>query len=119
MKENRKVYLLLLILSLCTGGAISLYYWTHDTLKDVRYIPLYMAILAFVYVLLQMLKRYLFSKGNWWDWLYYIGLLAVALPTFFMTDANAGMFHLFAEIGTLFLIFPVLLDGKQWLDGKV
>lgn len=118
MKENRTIGILLVALSLIFGTAIIYYFWSVETLEACVNLPVYVVILSFCYVLAQILKRYFFNRKNWWDWLYYIGLLAIVLPSFLMTEKNASFFHLFTDFGTFFLIIPALLDGKLMLNNK-
>jgi uncharacterized membrane protein HdeD (DUF308 family) len=118
MKENRYIKITLLILSLVVGALVIMYYWSVVDVDGILMLPMYVVILSFVYVLLQILKRYLFKRKNWWDWLYYIGLIAIVLPTFFVNETNAATYHLLTDYGTFFLIIPILLDGAQLVKNK-
>lgn len=118
MKENRKIFIVLLLLSTLISGAVITYYWVHESVEASRTLPMYVVGLIFGYVLVQMAKRQLFTRRNWWDWLYYLGLLSVVLPTFFMTTRNASLFHIVTDFGVFFLLIPVFLDGKQWMNEK-
>ena len=86
---------------------------------SLRSVPIYIMILAFVYILLQIAKRYLYKEYNWWDWLYYIGLIAMMLPTIFATEENLETFNLFTDFGVLFLIIPILFDGNRLIQNKL
>jgi len=87
-------------------------------MDGIQMLPMHLVILSFVYVLLQILKRYLFKRKNWWDWLYYIGLVSIVLPTFFVNETNTDFYHLLTDYGTFFLIIPILLDGTQLVNTK-
>lgn len=110
MKENKVVQLIFAIAALIIGGNIIFYYWSHSTLSSMQMVPMYLMILAFVYILLQIGKRYVFKRQKWWDWLYYIGLTGMMLPVFFASGSNVNTFNTIADYGTLFLVIPVLLD---------
>ncbi len=118
MRENRTVKVALLILSLVLGGYLISYFWMANTLEDIKYLPMPVVIVSFGYVLMQMAKRALFSKKNWWDWLYYIGLIAIVLPTFLASEERLGLFEILTDYGSFFLIIPIFLDGKQMLESK-
>lgn len=118
MKENRKIYPVLLLLSLLIGGMVVAYYWMNGSWEARINLPVYLLVLVFAYVVVQVTKRFLFARRNWWDWLYYIGLLAVVLPTYFMETTQQEYFHWLTDFGTIFLIVPVLLDGKSWMNEK-
>lgn len=118
MKENRKIYILLLLLSTLVSGGVITYYWMTESVDASRMLPMYVVAMVFGYVLIQIAKRQLFKRRNWWDWLYYLGLLAAVLPTFFMTEENASLFHIVTDFGVFFLLVPVFLDGKQWMNEK-
>jgi hypothetical protein len=118
MKENRILQIVLMLLGLAIGGVIVAYYWMNNSFESVTYVPVYMMILAFCYVLTQISKRYFFKNQNWWDWLYYIGLIAMMLPNFFVNEAYSEIYNTLTDVGTLFLVIPILLDGKQIINGK-
>jgi hypothetical protein len=119
MKENRKVYGILLALSLMAGAYVVVYFWMDASLERMRALPMDVIVALFVYIFMQIVKRQWFTRRNWWDWLYYLGLLAVVLPTYLVTEENASLFSWGAQIGTLCLLIPAILDGKSLIsDGK-
>ena len=101
---------------LLVGGVVINYYWNNDSLESMVSVPITIMIFTFIYILCQIGKRFFFKKQNWWDWLYYIGLLVIILPRFLATPDNLSLFQSITDIGILFLIVPVFLDGKQLLD---
>lgn len=103
---------------LAIASVIVAYYWQIDDLDGIRVLPRYLMVLFLGYVLIQMLKRWLYRDRHWWDWLYYLGLAAAMLPTFMASQESARMFHLVTDYGTLFLIFPVLSDFYTLLKRK-
>lgn len=110
--------MLIVLASMLVSGLIINYYWTHDDLAALRNIPVFIVVLAFAYILLQMLKRYLFREKPWWDWLYYIGLLAMMLPNLLANLENLTIYNQVADIGTLFLVIPVIIDGRQLIQSN-
>jgi len=107
-----------MIALLAVGGFIVAYYWSVDTVEGIKNVPVFIMVLCLVYVLLQILKRYLFKNQNWWGWLYYIGLLSVMIPGYMTTEENVSTFAMLADFGTLFLIIPTILDGKEIIQKK-
>lgn len=101
---------------LLVGGIIINYYWKNDSLDSMLIVPMGIMVLTFIYVLCQIGKRFVFKKQNWWDWLYYIGLVVIILPRFLATPENLVVFQTLTDMGILFLLVPVFFDGKQLLD---
>ena len=113
----RKRILRIVIVVLLLALAISIleHYWNDPSMEEIVRVPLYIMVLAFVYVVIQILKRYFFKEQNWWDWLYYIGLLAMVIPTFFTNPEYEGFYSYLTRIGTLFLVLPVLIDSRKYV----
>lgn len=101
--------MLLLILLVASGWVIN-YYWNVQTLDAIRVLPKQIMIACLVYVLVQILKLFVQKKRHWWDWLYYIGLIAAMLPTFFVSSESEDFFHALTDFGTPFLFIPIVLD---------
>lgn len=114
LRKNKLFELLLIVLMAILAGMCILYYWSIDSFESLKFVPMKIMIFAFCYILLQIFKRFIFQKQNWWDWLYYIGLLGIVIPSYFASIDNFNTMLLFAQIGTWFLIIPLLLDVKQW-----
>ena len=106
------------MLLLATGGTIVWYYWSVETILEIQRLPVYFKVAAFGYIFTQIIKRYAIKTTNWWDWLYYIGLLCSIIPPLMITQENSSMFMILAEYGTLFLIIPALLDGRSIMQKK-
>lgn len=100
------------------AGAINYYYWNVGNYMEMIYLPLYLLVLAVVYILLQIGKRYLFQRQFWWNWLYYLGLISMMAPTLFANQKNELFFNIVTDFGTLFLFIPLVLDGRQNLIKK-
>lgn len=116
MKENRIVYILILILSMLSAGYVIVFYWMNNTHEKLIELPMDVFVALMMYVLLQIGKRQWFVARNWWDWLYYIGLLTAVLPTFLGNAENISTFSLVAKLGAFFLLLPIVMDGKSWLN---
>jgi len=117
MEKRKGLQWSVFVASFGVGLAIVLYYWTTSGLEGIRNAPLHVMLLCTAYILLQVGRRFLFSRQFWWDWLYYIGLLAIVTPVFWATENNVDVFSWCTDIGTVFLIVPVLLDGMAILKG--
>lgn len=118
MKEKKLVRVVMLVAMLACAAIIVTYYWRNETLDAIIQVPMYIMIIALVYILIQILKRSMYKEQRWYDWLYYIGLIAIMLPTVLANEGNASIFHVLTDFGTLFLIVPVLLEGKVVVNGK-
>lgn len=118
LKNSRLLHTILIISLLAMGGLCTAYYWSNDDLMTLRMVPIHVMIYAVVYILLQIAKRYLYKEYNWWDWLYYIGLIAMMLPTLFANEQNLSVYNLFTDIGILFLIIPILFDGNRLIKNN-
>jgi len=117
--RSSKLFHCVLLLSLITLAVIIVrYYWQTDELDAIRMLPRYLIILFLFYVLVQVLKRWLYKDRNWWDWIYYIGLASAMLPTFMASKESANMFHTITDYGTIFLIVPGALDFYKLLKRK-
>lgn len=98
---------------LLIGGIIVYYYWAHNSFETVSNVSKYIMILALAYVIGQILKRRFSFERNWYDWLYYIGLLSIILPPYFVTKENFHTYELWVDLGTLFLVIPILIDFSK------
>ncbi|XOV68440.1 MAG: hypothetical protein ACFHU9_04535 [Fluviicola sp.] len=110
MRSSKIVHGVILGLLLTLAFFIVRYYWVNDSLDAIRMLPKYIMFLFLGYVLLQVLKRWLYRDRYWWDWIYYIGLAAAMLPTFMASSQSAHIFHAVTDYGTIFLLLPVVLD---------
>ena len=104
---------ILLLILLVSGVFIFIHYLVNKDFDSLILTPVYVFIVCLIYIALQVVKRYLFKEQHWWDWLYYIGLLAVVLPVLTGTLENLETMHLVASIGSVFFVLPVLLDVYQ------
>tara|TARA_B110000503_G_scaffold5194_1_gene6926 strand:+ start:295 stop:669 length:375 start_codon:yes stop_codon:yes gene_type:complete len=112
MKKNLLTIVLLIGL-FALGSLIINYYWTNNTLSSIVFVPMYVVVMTFFYIILQIAKRYFISNKNWWDWLYYLGLIGVLLPLYFAKEENLDTFQWVSDCGVSFLILPLLFDIKE------
>ena len=112
MKKNLLTIVLLIGL-FALGSLIINYYWTNNTLSSIVFVPMYVVVMTFFYIILQIAKRYFISNKNWWDWLYYLGLIGVLLPLYFAKEENLDTFQWLSDCGVSFLIVPLLFDIKE------
>ena len=117
MKKNILTIALLIGL-IVLGSLVINYYWTNSSLSSIVYVPMYVIVMTFFYILLQIAKRYFISNKNWWDWLYYLGLIGVLLPLYFANEENLDTFQWVTDYGVLFLIVPLLFDIKELVFSK-
>ena len=112
MKKNLLTIVLLIGL-FALGSLIINYYWTNNTLSSIVFVPMYVVVMTFFYIILQIAKRYFISNKNWWDWLYYLGLIGILLPLYFAKEENLDTFQWVSDCGVSFLIVPLLFDIKE------
>ena len=118
MKNENLIKVVFTLALLAIGGTVIAYYWSVEGEASLKQVPIWVMVLCFVYVLIQVVKRYILKRQNWWDWLYYIGLISVMIPAYFSNEKNWETFELFADFGSLFLIVPLLFDIKSIVDKK-
>ncbi len=118
MTENiqRKTRAFFAISMLVLATLIVSHYWSTNSFNDIKHVPTSIMIFAFAYIVLHMLKRMILKTQNWWDLIYYAGLLAMVIPVLWGTVENEKLYHQIADFGTLFLIIPILIDG--WVNMK-
>ena len=118
MRSSKLFHGLLLAGLLALAVLIVRYYWQAEELDEIRILPRYLMLFFLFYVLVQVLKRWLYKKRYWWDWIYYIGLAAAMLPTFMASEESAHLFHSITDYGTIFLVIPIVLDFYTLLKRK-
>ena len=114
-----KIYKVLFTLILALiGGALVAHFIAITSIEEIQSLPIYLLVLCLCYVIVQILKRYILKSQNWWDWLYYIGLLSIMVPVYMINEENSNLFIGMANYGTLFLILPVIGDALQIFQKK-
>tara|TARA_R110002072_G_scaffold256261_1_gene415081 strand:- start:11659 stop:12027 length:369 start_codon:yes stop_codon:yes gene_type:complete len=119
LKDSKLLKIVMLTTMLIFAGMVIVYYWNSDSLESMKYIPMRILIFVFGYILIQISKRFVFRKQNWWDWLYYIGLIAVILPVYFVSDTSLETFQMIAKIGTISLVIPIVFDLIQLIKSRI
>ena len=116
MNASRLILALTIIAKLVLAVLIAWYFWNATTLIEIKQLPVYILIYAVVYIGLQMVTRKLSKVTNWWDWVYYIGLLSIMIPVLLASTENEVMFHAITDYGIICLILPVLVDGYFFVN---
>lgn len=109
--SKRLLLALVIVGKLVLSVLICTYFWNATDLLALKQLPIMVIILAVFYIGLQMLTRKLSEVNNWWDWVYYFGLLSIMIPVTFATKQYEQIFHLITDIGTICLILPAMADG--------
>jgi hypothetical protein len=109
---------LAVVAKLILAVLICSYFWQAITILEIRQLPMQVLIMCVAYIGLQMLTRRLSGSQNWWDWVYYVGLLCIMIPVSIANDENAALYHAITDYGTILLIIPVLIDGWFLINPK-
>ena len=116
---NNKIWgILLIVLRMAIAVIVSLYFWNNDSFESVKFIPIYILILCSIYIALQIARRYFLKTNYWHDWLYYISLCTILIPVLLCNQQNVGTMDLIEDIGVVFLIIPLILEGNESLKAK-
>lgn len=115
--EGKKIPQLLFIVSLAVlAGLIVFYYWSHASFESLAYVPMYVMVLTLVYIVIQILKRFIYKAQNWWDWLYYIGLVSMMLGIFLSSKETTATYNWITDLGVPFLFAPMIFDLKALIQ---
>lgn len=104
---------LVVVLLIC-AVLINYYYWTASELEDLRHLPPFLLTSLIVYIGIQLLKRYLKKKLEWYDWMYYVGLVAAVLPLITFFSSGEWLFTV-TSFGALFFLFSPLVEFIKML----
>jgi hypothetical protein len=115
MDFKKITWILLLIGMVVCASIIIGYYWIAKVLTDIYIVPIFILAISLVYIGLQLIKRIVLKVQNWWDWTYYIGLIAIVSPVLLANESNQIYFHLLTDYATFFLLFPVIMDARKIL----
>ncbi len=108
------VRLMLIVAMAIVGGIINVDYWQTEQFSAIKQVSVPTMRLSIMYIGLHFVKRVLFPKLNWWNWLYYIGLVSIILPVLFANSSNENMYHWTIDIGTLFFLIPIVFELNDW-----
>lgn len=108
-KLKKLVLYILLIVLILLGLYVFFYYITAKDISELETLPLSLLVTVVVYIVIQLIKRFLQENMAWYTYLYYIGLAAVvvALPFFSLQE---GQVFALSRIGVLFLIISPLIE---------
>src|SRR5690554_3573787 len=79
-KFNKGVLYLLLVILIVSALFVFQYYLFASTITDLRTLPTSLLIAVIVYILTQLIKRFIQKKMPWYNWLYYVGIIAIIIP---------------------------------------
>lgn len=116
--SNKTLRAILLVLIFSCGALIVFNYWMSFSLHELKLIPKNTLLLIVLYLALQLLNRRLFGEQNWWNWLYYIGLLGIVFAYFFANENYLSWFLFVVKFGTLFLLVPPVIDFFKLMNSE-
>jgi hypothetical protein len=116
-KLNKGLHYLLLLVLITSAFYIFIYYLLANEILDLRSLPTSFLIAVIVYILTQLIKRFLQKKMPWYNWLYYIGLIAIIIPLPLFSVQGNWVFSV-TIWGSLFLITPPLIEFLVLLKSK-
>lgn len=108
--QKRFLRLILNVVMLIIGLIINVHYWQTEQFSDIKQVSAPMMGLVMSYIGLHFLKRVLFIVIHWWDWLYYLALMSIALPVLLADSITENIFHWLIDLGTTFFVIPILMD---------
>lgn len=111
-QQQQLFYKLTLVAMLICAAFITYFYWNTHELDEIQQLPIYVLVFVLIYIVLNFFKKQLNNKQHWWDWTYYIALFAILLPFLKLDESYASILNYTTDIACLFLIFPVLMNGK-------
>jgi hypothetical protein len=108
-KFNRGVIYVLLVALIATALYVFVYYQFANSITELRSLPTSFLIVVIVYILAQLIKRFIQKKMPWYNWLYYLGLVAVIVPLPLFSVQGNWIFSV-ARYGSLFLLIPPVVE---------
>lgn len=112
-----KWQLILLLANMIISGTIIIYFWSFFPDYSKR-INIFIMIIALVYIAIEMLKKILFKSESKLGRLYYLGLLAIIAPIALKNKISLESIKMINQIGILFLLVPLLIEGRQFIKSK-
>lgn len=108
-KFNRGILYLLLVVLIAAALYVFIYYLMANSITDLRSLPTSFLIAVIVYILAQLIKRFIQKKMPWYNWLYYVGLIAVIIPLPLFSVQSNWVFSV-TRYGSLFLLIPPVIE---------
>lgn len=109
MKKEVLLAILIMIRSLL-GTFIMKYFLQADNVSTLKGVPLWIILFCIAYILFQLLSYYISKEQNWWDWIYYVGMLTIMLTVSFTTENSFTFFNWLVKIGSCLLVIPPVID---------
>lgn len=114
---KRILQFVLIIVLLATSAYIVVYYFNVRDISQLRDLPSVLLSAIVIYIVIQLVKRFIKKKVEWFDWLYYIGLVAILLPLMMFSASETWIFDL-TKYGSLFLLFPPIIELLKLIASK-
>ena len=108
VKTRKVIHYVFLVLSLIAAVYLVGYYQAAESMADLRALPNSVLIAVAIFIGLQLLKRFLFKRMYWFDWLYYFGLIAILIPLLLKYEEGEWL-HDVTDFGSLFLVLSPLM----------
>lgn len=116
-KLKRVFHFILIIALILLGLYIFGYYLFANDINQLKTLPISFLVIVIFYIVIQLIKRFLQKEVPWYNWLYYIGLIAVIspLPLFSLQD---DWIFLVTRYGSIFLLIPPVIDLIRLIKQK-
>lgn len=108
-KLKRIIHFTLLIALIILGLYVFGYYIFANDINQLRVLPISFLVVVILYILIQLIKRFLQKEVSWYNWLYYVGLVAVVIPLPLFSLPNDWIFTA-TRFGSLFLLIPPVIE---------
>jgi hypothetical protein len=115
--NKHKIHILFLASSSLIALFLIVYFWFIYDFESQN-LPTFVLVLALVYITIEMLKKNFLKIDFVWNRLYYIGLFAIIAPIAFSDKMSFETLRIINQLGILFLLAPVFIEGKQILKDK-
>ncbi|HZH85974.1 MAG TPA: hypothetical protein VFD77_01570 [Brumimicrobium sp.] len=116
-KLNRGVLYLLLVILMASALYVFSYYMLANEITALRSLPTSFLIAVIAYILAQLVKRFVQKKMPWYNWLYYLGLIAIIIPLPLFSVQGNWVFSV-TRYGSLFLLIPPLIEFLILIKSK-
>lgn len=108
--------LIMLLVLIPVSGFIAYHYWFVFDKAQLRELPTLIWSGLIVYILIQLIKRMIIKKMEWFDYSYYIALIAILLP--FVVPGNPEWLLTITRYGVLFLFISPLIELFKFAQKK-
>lgn len=107
-----------IVVKLILGIMICNYFWSANDFVAIKQIPWYIVAEGLLYIAAQMLTRKFSIINNWWDWVFYFGLVSIMLTVSFGSISHVASWFLVVKSGTIALVIPAIIDFVKLLIPK-